>query len=458
MVHDEAKARALRGAVLPPWILNSDGKYQRFMEYACNVYELPSRLRQLTDRRLEPKYATFDVVNSLVQAALLRLPSINAIEGDLTEADFQQIIGHKPKQAAKSFSAEVIYNTLDKLHVSGVREGIEDVLWTAERNKAFRDDSYSTLRVVALDGWEPFCSYERHGDCCLERLVKWTNPDTGEVEKRVQYYHRYVVALLVAPLLDVVLDIEPVRSGEARRQDGEDEHHEGELTAGLRLMDRLHATYGSFIDAFVLDALYANGPVMTKLDGYSYGAFIVLKKDDNEPLKEALALWQGQEPCDRHYDEDAKEHIDFWDVDDIETLDTFKGKARVVRAVVTKDSGKVRTWCFALVGERVRKVGLRAALKTVRSRWHIENTAFNQWVKYWNLSHVYHHTQNAILAILLLWAFVFNLLQLFVYRRLKRLRDPKDPIDTIRHIVEVMSRQISTIDAPVPWRALADTG
>ena len=30
----------------------------------------------------------------------------------------------------------------------------------------------------------------------------------------------------------------------------------------------------------------------------------------------------------------------------------------------------------------------------------------------------------------------FNLLQLFIYRRLKRPRRPKDPTDTIRHIVE----------------------
>ena len=38
--------------------------------------------------------------------------------------------------------------------------------------------------------------------------------------------------------------------------------------------------------------LYANGPVMTHLDQHRYGGFLVLKKDNNEPVKEALALWQ----------------------------------------------------------------------------------------------------------------------------------------------------------------------
>ena len=229
------------------------------------------------------------------------------------------------------------------------------------------------------------------------------------------------------------------------------------MTAGLRLIDSLHETYGSFIDAIVCDALYACGPVMTKLDDCGYGGFIVLKKEDNEPLKEATALWDQLGPCDEYYDEDRKEHIVLWDVDDIETLDTYKGKVRAIKAAVTKKDGTQKTWCFCIVGDRARKVGRRSGLKITRSRWHIENTAFNQWVKHWNLSHVYRHTDNALMAVLLLWSLVFNLLQLFVYRRLKRERRPKDPTDTIRHIVEVMLRDLGAIPAPIPWAALLDS-
>jgi hypothetical protein len=47
----------------------------------------------------------------------------------------------------------------------------------------------------------------------------------------------------------------------------------------------LHATYGTIIDAFRFDALYANGPVMTHLEQHGYAGFLVLKKDKNEPLK-----------------------------------------------------------------------------------------------------------------------------------------------------------------------------
>lgn len=454
---DEATARKKRAAALPLWIINSRRKLYLFEKYGCKVYNLPGLLKSFRDGRRDPDNPTFDVVNSLFHAALLRLPSINALEGDLKEADFQKLIGRKPKQDVKAFSAEVISNTLDKLDLDGPRQAIEDVIWKAERNKAFREGSYGTLRCVAIDGWEPFASYNRHCDQCLVRKVKVKNADTGEVEERKQYFHRYVVAMLVGPLIDVVLDIEPVRKHEALQDLEAEAGHEGELPAGLRLIDKLHDTYGTFIDAFVLDAAYANGPAMTKLDEYNYGGFIVLKKEHNEPLKEALALWEGQPPCTSLDDEDKKEHIEFWDAGELETLDTYKGKVRVIRAVVTHKDGTRNTWCFGIVGKRARKVGLRTGLKIMRSRWHIENTGFNQWVQYWNLAHVYRHTANALLAILLLWSLVFNLLQLFVYRRLKRARRPKDPTDTIRHIVEVMLRDLGTISNPIQWQALMDS-
>ncbi len=447
--------RGSGSTALPSWLLDSSRKLHRFEKYACKVYALPRLLASFTDTRREPRIPTLEVVTALFHGALMRRPSINAIEGDMKTADFQMVIGREPKPDTKAFSAEVISNVLDKLDLDSLRHGVEDVIWKAERNKAFRESSYAGLRCVALDGWEPFCSYDRHCSHCLTREVKAKNSTNGEVEKRTQYYHRYVVAMLVGPVLDVVLDLEPVLNAEARRDLGEDAHHEGELTAAHRLIDRLHETYATFIDALVLDALYANGPVMTKLDEYGYGGFIVLKKNDNEPLKEAQALWEGQGPCEHRYDADKKEHVELWDVDDIDTLETYKGKVRVIRAVITKKNGTRSSWCIGLVG-RARKVSRRAALRIIRSRWHIENTAFAQWVKYWNLGRVYRHTPNAIQALLLLWTLVFNLLQFFVYRRLKRERKPKDPCDTIIGIVAQMFRDLGAIREPIPWEDLAD--
>ncbi|MGC1294983.1 MAG: hypothetical protein WA869_08070, partial [Alloacidobacterium sp.] len=103
---------------------------------------------------------------------MLRIPSINALEGDLKEGDFQKLIGRQPTQDVKAFSADVVANVLDKLHQNRVRAAIEEVIHKAERNKAFRDGCYSALRCVAIDGWEPFASYDRHCPHCLVRKVK----------------------------------------------------------------------------------------------------------------------------------------------------------------------------------------------------------------------------------------------------------------------------------------------
>jgi hypothetical protein len=110
--------------------------------------------------------------------------------------------------------------------------------------------------------------------------------------------------------------------------------------------------------------------------------------------------------------------VEFWDVDEVETLDTYAGKVRVIRAVVTKPDQDPSTWCFAIIGKRARQLGRRTALQIIRARWHIEDTGFNQWIQYWNFGHVFRHSSNALMAVLLLWTLAFNLLQLFVDRRL----------------------------------------
>lgn len=455
---DEVLRREQREAALPEWIENSRGKLHQFQKYACNVFALPDLLASLKDQRRRPKIPGFDVVNSLFHTALLRIPSINALEGDLKDADFQRLIGRQPTPEVKAFSADVVANVLDKLELDGLRDANEEVIRKAERNKVFRED-YGALRCVAVDGWEPFASYHRHCPHCLVRQVKIKRGD--KIEEVEQYYHSYVVAMLLGPLIDVVLGIEPVRSEEALRDsDPQHEGHEGELTAAKRLIDSLHEIYGGFIDAFVLDALYANGPVMTQLTNHGYGGLIVLKKEKDEPFKEALRLWELEGRCEIYEDPERKEQVEFWDVDHIDALDTYEGKIRAVRAVVTKpDEEKPTTWCLAIIGQRARQVSRQTALRIIRSRWHIEDTGFHQWVTYWHLGHVFRHGQNALSAILLLWMLAFNLLQLFIYRRLGRSRRPKDPTDTIRHLVEVMLREVATLPAPIPWATLLlDTG
>ena len=166
---DESKQVSAR---LPDWLLNPRKKLHQFEKYICTVYGLPQLLAGLTDGRRGAKIPTFDIVNSLFHTAVLRIPSINALEGDLKEADFQKLIGRTPNQDVKAFSADVVANVLDKLDLGQIADDVADVIGQAERNKTFREGSYGTLRCVAIDGWEPFCSYHRHCPDCLVRRIE----------------------------------------------------------------------------------------------------------------------------------------------------------------------------------------------------------------------------------------------------------------------------------------------
>ena len=110
---------------LPAWIIDSRRKLHQFEKYATNVYGLPGLLCRFSDRRREPTYSTFEVVNALLHAALLRRPSINAAEGDLKQADFQKVIGRKPDSGVKAFSA--FGGGLNEIHLMAVERSTRAV-------------------------------------------------------------------------------------------------------------------------------------------------------------------------------------------------------------------------------------------------------------------------------------------------------------------------------------------
>ena len=124
----------------------------------------------------------------------------------------------------------------------------------------------------------------------------------------------------------------------------------------------------------------------------------------------------------------------------------------------TRGSDAQHVWCAAVVGTAARHLPIRTVHRLQRSRWHVENSAFNQWTQYWNLEHVFRHTPNAVRAVMLLWVLAFDLLQLFVYRRLRRPRTPQDPCDTICSIVDQLVADVASLRRRVPWGLLQDTG
>jgi hypothetical protein len=308
------------------------------------------------------------------------------------------------------------------------------------------------MHAFAIDGWEPISSYNRHCDRCLVRHIRVERGD--EVVEVEQYYHRYAVAMLIDERFDMALDIEPLLPNDLRprgaAKNGEDE---GELTAAIRLLRRVKQTF-SWLDLVVADGLYPNGPFLTVVKQLRMSAVIIIKKNGDEPLKEALALWTNKPPEQVDDDEEALERIELWDCRDITTLNTYDGPIRVVRAQITDteqpDKG-TRTWCMVVTGAATTRLSPLQVLKIARGRWHIENTGFHQWTTRWRFAHVFVHDANGLLVLYWLFFAAFNLLTLFLYRQLRSYgRDRgKDVTRTISRLIDEMNDDLAKLTESV---------
>jgi hypothetical protein len=339
------------------------------------------------------------------------------------------------------------------MRIETVRALSDGIVAKAERNKVFREGWIGGMHAVALDGWEPISSYGRHCDKCLVRHVRVERG--GQVVEVEQYYHRYVVAMLIDERFDMALDIEPLLPADLRPGSaGQNGEHEGEQTAAIRLLQRVKRKFG-WLEIVVADGLYPNGPFLTVVKQLRMSAIVIAKKDTDEPLKDALVLW-GKQPAEQVIvDKNTQEKIALWDCRDLRTLRTYDGPIRVVRASITDSEQPTRrphTWCMVVTGVAAGRLTAHSVLRIARGRWHIENTGFHQWTTLWRFAHVFVHDANGMLALYGLFFAAFNLLTLFLYRQVRCYgRDRgKQVTHTISRLVEEMRDDLACLDRS-PW-------
>lgn len=429
------------------------GRLRALVAYGRKVFDLRKGFESVQDHRREPKVATAWVAAAIFFCGLLRTRSFNALEPKLREKPFRRLIG-APTNGKSVGSADTLSRTLRKIDLSTVQRLSIGIVEKAERNKVFREGWHGAMHAVAIDGWEPICSYNRHCDRCLIRNVRVAQGDGTVVEKE-QYYHRYVVAMLIDERFDMALDIEPLMPHDLRPKGAaKNDEDEGELTAATRLIRRVKRTYG-WLQVVVADGLYPNGPFLTVVKQLRMSAVIIARKNGDEPLKEALAIWGGEPPHEVFDDKKTGERLELWDCREIKTLSTYDGPIRVVRAQVTdpsKPNKPTSTWCMVATGVAATRLSSRQVLAIGRGRWHIENTGFHQWVTRWYFDHVFVHDGHGILAIFWLFFAAFNLLTLFLYRQLRSYgRDRgKDVTRTISRLVDEMNDDLARLDHS-PW-------
>lgn len=438
----------------PEGRLPGRGYLGRVLRYGRKVWGLPDLLRRVRDGRPRPQVLMETVMRAVFFCGLLRIRSFNALEPQLGEPELCRALGLKGPRPARGrvASVDTLSRALQRADSESFHDMLSELVRRAERHKVFREGWVGARRYAALDGWEPISSRYRHCEKCMERLV------TEGKAVVVEYFHRYVVCLLLGEREELVVGFEPILNA-AHRPLESSELDEGEQTAAIRLLHKLRVRYGRWLEVIVADSLYANGPFLTTLQQLGFSGIVIAKKETDEPLRDAFAVW-GSQRATIVDDLEAKERLELWDCPGVQTLSTYNGPIRVVRAVVSPLAQPARSrrferrqWCALVVGKHALPLSARQVIRVARGRWHLENTGFNQWTQYWKFEHVFITDAAGIEAIFATFFLAFNLLQLFVYRQLKtygRLRG-KDPTRTIFRVVDIFCADLHRLGESLCW-------
>ena len=431
----EVPSRAAGPEAPDPWRFGT-GRLRQIVAYGQKVFDLRQQLGRVEDSRRKPMTEASSVATAVFFTGLLRIRSFNALEPRLRERAFLRLLG-KREDVESLCSADTLGRSLRAMSFESVRGMYVGMVSQAERNKVFREGWHGALRYFAIDGWEPISSFNRHCASCLTRQV--TKEVRGKTVEVTQYYHAYVVALLLDDRFNILLDFEPLLPKDVQGCQAKPEsQHEGELPAALRLMRRVKATFG-WLDVVVADALYANGPLLTVAKKLKLGAVLIAKKADEQPLKGAYRIWGQTLPQRVVVDEEKQERLELWDTPKLETLDSYDGELRVVRGHVhdlKSLQDDKRTWCAVVTGSPLR-LPPEKIIAIARRRWQIENV-FHQWTTHWYFDHVFVFDGHAIQALFGLFFAAYNLLTFFLYLQLKSYgRDRgKDVTKTISRFID----------------------
>jgi hypothetical protein len=445
------------------------------------VYGLGQLLSLVGDGRRCPQIAKTAVLLGLLFMVTMGFNSLHDFEPKLADKTFWRLIGgsqsrrtrrklgrlrrlHQQGGKPAVCSGNTMRRTACKLELDDLREVLVHVNRRAERNKVFREGGPRARQYSAIDCVETSRSRKRHCAACLSCTKSVEDKEVQE------YYHRYVVLWYLGPGVEVILDAEPVLSCDIRAERGMPSlkktgvtGHEGELTAAKRMLTRAMKTYGSLIDVVVGDALYACGPMLELLANAPHRPrqlICTVKKENTEPLKDALALW-GRQPAQGEYKtrnryNRAIERVALWDSEGHQSLMSYDGSLRVVRAVVKKLPGprtpqavgaqkEPITWC-ALTTLPIKSMSARQVIEILRWRWHIEN-GFHQLKHRWHLKHVMVHHATGTHAMVWITLLAFTLMQLFLFRYLRRFRESGQTImQMMAELRESLARLIEPIE------------
>lgn len=296
----------------------------------------------------------------------------------------------------RSFGDDSLNYFEERLSVARLRGALIDVAHLAKRKKAFQDSRFIGL---ALDGTGAGHTAESHCELCRELY--------GDGKQISGYGHKFSALCVVGTGLTLPLDLEPFGPGDS------------EGAASRRLLERVARALGPhFADYVVADGAYGAAPFLHLVRDLGLKAVVCLKENLPLLLEAARARFEGQKPL-QHIEVDG-EQFDLWDAEDFDPWETLNWETvRVLKYRRLKASGEISEG-YWLTDWEMSRVGTRALLGILRSRWEIENQVFNEAKTRYGLEHIPHHEPNSLRVHWLLVMMTLTLERLYRLRYLHR--------------------------------------
>lgn len=375
---------------------------RRLRKYVARCLGLRAYLQAPGDGRRQPQIPASALLWALLIGQVLRDSAFHAIEALVCSA--ARALG-----VSRAFGDDALGYFTERLHPVPTRRALAESVRRAKRNKVFDGSRFIGLSV---DGTT--VGRCRTARCSLCR--PWRN----HAHQIQGYHHGLALISVVGTGLTLPLDVEPYGPGDS------------EYAAGQRLLHRTVRQVGPrFADYVVVDAEYARAGFLHQAG--DLGLRVVARLKANLP-----ELFQAAERRFRHQPPTAvfcegSHLIEVWDADDFDPWETLRWETvRVLFYRQSQPNGKV-VEAYWLTDFPRRQLSSRTLFHLAKSRWEIENQAFNDAKNRYGLEHLCHHEPRSLLITWLLTALALTIERLYRLRYLHRgSHRPHAAVDLLR--------------------------
>jgi len=369
--------------------------FVKLVKYMKNVYHLDRGLNKLSDGRVNPTYSTGQVILPVLLGFLLRIKSFNELNLMIKNHEFSKLV----PRGTKLPQIDAIRDTLKVIDLDGLKQVNRQIIKKAVENKVFDHGTIDGYTVVAIDGTKFFGSHKKSCSECLKNTK-------GE---KTHFFHSGAVMSTVGSGPKLVIGFELYKPG----QDSASKD-EGELNVGKRLITNVVKSHKRLMDVVVYDALACNSIWINHCKSLGIDAIVRAKNNNNKSLRLAKRTTNKSEAVEIWGNEQGFEKVQVYQ--STFTMDNVEQPLRFVKFAI-KHKNNLRTQIMIVT--TCMDMKLKTLFKIIKARWDIENSIFNNLKTECGLEHCFVHGGNAVEAVLDLIFIASNIMQLFLFRRLR---------------------------------------